>query len=277
MAILDLSTYKSLTNTTVTTYDSYITDLLPVVQNEIEIYCDRLFDAQVHKQWCRFDHSRLITLPQYPVNSIYFIGSPTNVANISITSGTYNIEVNTDKVTIVDLNSYNYPTDDYLFSDNNTLADLKAAIEGDYPLISISIVSGYETMNSQLLRTGIGDSWTGATKVDSPARLLDNHERTIRFAEDAYFSYNLDFYFPENLYIIWNGGYTSSTMPSSLQMIEAGIIKDYIGYSLKKPGFGLYQSESITNYSYTLWDINYLKNIIISYDDRLLDFKKKSI
>ena len=276
MAIMTLADYRELTNTTAADgFDAYITSLLPVVQDQVEHYCDRHFDAANYKQWFRFSPIRRVILPEYPINTILFIGSPVNAATITIDDGfDYTIQVKSDRVTVIDVTTINYDSNDYLFSDNNTLADLETEIEDDYPAITIEIVTGYETTSSNMLRPCMGATWTIATRVDCHALVEDGTERTLKFAEDSVFSYNIDFYFPENLYIIWNAGYTNADMPDALQNVCANIIKDMLAKS-KLPDIGLIKSQTITNYSITYADTLLLKNILDGYADSLWPFIKK--
>lgn len=275
MAILNLATYRTLTNTDATDgYDDYITALIPVVQSAIENYCDRHFDAANYSTWYKFDCTRKVLLAEYPVNTLIFVGSPANVANLSWTTGDYTIQVKEDRVTVIDVQSINFTSNDYLYTDNNTLADLKTEIEDDYPAITVAIVSGYETLNVKLLRPGIGKTFAGAVRVDCHAKIEDETERTFKFAEDSYFTYTLDFYFPENLYIVYNAGYT--TMPQALQMVAALIIKDYLALSSEKD-IGIVKSYSITNYSVTFADMGDLKAIVDSYKGMLADYVKKTV
>uniref|UniRef100_A0A6M3KT96 Uncharacterized protein n=1 Tax=viral metagenome TaxID=1070528 RepID=A0A6M3KT96_9ZZZZ len=276
MSILTLAHFRTLTNTTAADgFDAYITSLLPVVQSQVEYYCDRHFDASYYKQWFKFTPCRRVLLPEYPVNTIVFIGSPVTAANITIDSAfDYTIQVKTDRVTVIDVTNINYAATDYLFADNTTLTALKTEIEDDYPAITVAIVSGYETTSSNMLRPCVGLTWTIATRVDCHALIEDGTERTLKFAEDSVFSYNIDFYFPENLYIIWNAGYTNADMPDALQNVCANIIKDMLAKS-KLPDIGLIKSQTITNYSITYADTLLLKNILDGYADSLWPFVKK--
>lgn len=276
MAIITLAQYRTLTNTTAADgFDAYITSLIPVVQNQIEDYCDRTFDDARYYQWFHYNGDRLIVLPEYPVEQILYIGYPAKVATVSYTTGAYNIEITKTGVTVT--NDADFHQDTYLFSVNNTLAKLKVEIEDDYgPNMLVTIESGYSSMNSLLLRTGSGLEWTAAVRLDTNTRLQDRSDRIVEFAYNTPFimSYQNDYIFNDELFVMWNAGYTSTTMPKDLQMTCSMVIKDYLAIS-KKADLGLYKSESITNYSYTLGDMSLIKNLIENYAASLEGYVKK--
>jgi len=276
MSLLTLAEYKTLTNTTDGTYDAYITSLLPVVQSQVEEYCDRHFDKDIYNQWFFVDGELpWITLPEYPVTDLLFTGVPRNVATLTIT-GNYNVEVKGDSVTVTNLLNYNQDT--YTFDSQPTLADLKTEIEDDYgPQISVSLVSGYETTLSKFLKQGNNLDWYAAVTEDIAIRLMDRSDRTVLV---PYYSYTYCFVDPYayygNILLIWQAGYLTADVPQDLKMICAMIIKDYISLA-KNANLGLFKSESITNYSYTLGDIKEIKNILGNYSLQLEAYRKKNI
>lgn len=277
MSILTLADYKTLTGTTVATNDALITALLPVAQSNIETYCDRLFDTTRYGEWFKFTGDRHIVLPQYPVTSIMFLGYPATVANIVIASGSYNIEVTKTGVTVT--NDANFAQDTYLFAANTTLALLKTEIEDDYPaIITVNIETGYTTMNSLLLQTGSGNTWTGAVRLDSQARMLDRSDRIFEVAYNSVFvmSYQTDMVYNDNIYVMWYGGYAYADMPKDLQMIEADIVGDYLDIATTGVST-IIKSQTITNYSITYVDSNLLNNIVDNYKSQLDNYKLKHL
>lgn len=279
MAILTLAEYKSIKNVTDATYDAYVTAIIPYLQNSIEEYCDRLFDITTNTEWVRYQNDRNIIVQQYPITDIIMVGNPVQVANLTFpTTSDYNIEIKSDMVTVTDMNDPGFAQDSYTFAANTTLASLKTAIEGDYPLITVTITTGYTTMVSKLLRTGTGSYWTGAQRIFCQARVPNLSERCIEFAEDSgiSFSYTLDFYFNENIVIIYKSGYATADMPKELKLICADMVSDMIEAS-KKPDLGIYIAEGITNYNYRIADGIYIKDLIKTYEDRLNEFRKKGI
>lgn len=276
MSILSLAQYRTLSNTTnADGFDAYITALLSVVQTEIESYCDRLFDDSRYYQWFHYSGDRLIVLPEYPVEQIIYIGYPAKVATISYTSGNYNIEIT--KTSVIITNDADFTQNIYVFSTFTTLALMKVAIEGAYPaIITLTIETGYTTMNTLLLRTGSGLEWTGGVRLDTNVRLIDRSDRVIEFAYNTPFimSYSNDYIFNDELIVIWNAGYTTATMPKDLQMAEMLIIKDYLALS-KKADIGLMKSETVTNYSYTLADQELISDLVKKYSGILDGYVKK--
>jgi hypothetical protein len=279
MSLITLAEYKTITGVTVATYDAYVTAIIPYIQSSIEEYCDRLFDTRTNYEWSKYQNDRTVVVQQYPITDIIMVGNPVQVANTSFpTTSDYNIEIKSDRVTVTDMNDPNFAQDSYLFSANNTLADLKANIEGDYPLITVAITTGYTTMVCKLLRTGTGSYWTGAQRIFCQTRVPDLDQRIIEFAEDSgiSFSYTLDFYFNENIEIIYKSGYATADVPKALKTACAMMINDMIKWT-EKLTLGIYKSESVTNYSYTLADGIYIKDLIKTYSAQLNPFKKKIV
>jgi hypothetical protein len=278
MSILTLADYRTLTNTSAADgFDAYITSLIPVVESEIEQYIDRTIDDTRYYQWFNYSGDRLITLPEYPVNQILYIGYPAKVATIDYTTGNYNVEITKTGVTITDDATFAQNT--YTFAANTTLADLKTAIEADYgPNMSLTIETGYTTMNSLLLRTGSGKEWTGAVRLDTNTRLHDRSDRVIEFAYNTPFvmSYSNDYIFNDELLVVWNAGWTTTTIPNELKMIWAMVIKDYLAQS-KISAMGILRSQTITNYSETYMDVGVIKNILSGYAGLLDGYVKKNI
>ena len=274
MAIITLADYRTLTNTDATDgYDAYITSLIPVVQASIEDYCDRKFDSDTYYEWYYFDTDRVTVLNQYPINHILYVGNPVNMANVSWSSGSYNIEITSSSVIVT--NDSDFSQDEYLFADNSTITDLKTEIEDDYPAITVAIVSGYELTNTLLLRTGSGKAWSGASRFEAQVRPKDNSDRCIEFVTENSMFYFDSTYFDRKLFVMYQAGYAEDDMPSDLQMVEAMIIRDYI--NLFNTNINpLIKSQSITNYSVTYVDTDLLNNIVNNFASQLDGYKKKT-
>ena len=281
MSILDLATYKNLTGTTNSVNDALITELLPAVQSAIETYCDRKFDAQDYSEW--YHYSNQLILNQYPVNSTKFIGQLVIMANFAPTTG-YQYEANPTGITITDEATFTAQT--FLFTTYATLTALKTAIELAIPAVTLSIVSGYENYNYRLIRIGSGSIVYGATKADLNCYVDDN--RTLMFLSDYSFIFwnCLDLGYPEEMLVIYSGGYTSVTMPMDLKLIEANCIRDMINIMSDTPSSGvtgIYKSETMKNYSYTLADgtasgstVN-VAQVVSKYYPELNPYRKKTV
>jgi len=273
MSIIDLATYRSLTNTNASDgMDTYVTSLIPVVQSEIESYCDRTFDLTRYSQWFHYDGSRLIVLPEYPVENILGVYYPARVATVTCTG--YNISVTPTSIVVT--SDVNFASNTFLFSINTNLTMLQAAIEVAYPAITIDIDSGYELMSSLLLRTGSGLELTGAVRLDTNLRLQDRSDRVVEIAYNTPFimTYSNDYIYNDELLIVWNGGYT--TMPKELQMAAAMIIKDYLAQS-KLPSLGILKSQTITNYQEVFADQPLLADLVKKYSGILSGYVKKTL
>jgi len=276
MAILTLANYRSLTNTTAADgFNAYIQSLIPVVQTAIENYIDRTLDSTRYYQWFNYSGDRQIILPEYPVTQIVYIGYPAKVGTIAYTTGSYNVEITKTGVTVT--NDATFAQDTYTLATNTTLTMLKTEIEDDYgPNMSLTIETGYTAMNSLLLRTGSGKEWTGAVRLDTNTRFIDRSDRIIEFAYNTPFvmSYTNDYIYNDELFIMWNAGYTAATMPSDLQMACSMIIKDYLAIS-KIADLGLIKSQTITNYSITYADQNLISDLVKKYSGILDPYVKK--
>jgi hypothetical protein len=275
MSIIDLATYRALTNTNASDgLDAYITTLLPVVTSEICSYCDRTFENSRYYKWFNYSGDRLVVLPEFPVNEIIYIGFPAKVATVSYPAGNYNIEITKTGVTVT--NDATFAQNTYTFAVNTILSDLKTVIEAAYPAITLTIESGYDTMNSLLLRTGSGLEWTGAVRLDTNVRLQDRSDRVVEVSYNTPFimSYQNDYVYSDELLVVWNAGYTAGNYPKDLQMVEAMIIKDYLALSKLKSG-GILKSETITNYQYVLADQTMLADLVKKYSGILDGYVKK--
>jgi len=280
MSILDLSTYKTLTGTTSAVNDDLITALLPAVQSQMETYCDRLFDAQDYAEWYHYDGT--LILKQYPVNLTRFIGQLVIMANFAPTTG-YMYETTTTGITITD--EATFTDNSFAFADYTTLAQLKIAIETAIPAVTMSIVDGYSAYNYRLIRVGSGSVLYGATKADLNSYVDDN--RTLTFLSDYSFIFwnCMDLGYPEEMLVIYNAGYTSATMPMDLKIVEANCIRDMINVLSNTPSdgiVGVYASENLKNYSYTLASglttgtIN-VAQVVSKYHSELYAYRKKCI
>jgi len=281
--ILSLADYKIYTNTTVATYDTFISAVLPVVDEQIEAYCDRHFTAQDYYQWFAFD--KYLVLPEWPCNNILFIGGSDTFATLVIT-GTYTIEVFTTKVSVTDGSTF--VTTDFLFSAYATVQLLCNAITAAFAGIVFTITAAYTGVTPKLLRTGlVTDTLYGAKQMTLAYRKPDLSNRILEIGYDASlgFSYSLAETYDDVLYLAWNAGYSYSAMPKGLQMVEANIIKDMIlNMSSGINGAALnpfITSESLTNYSYTIGNlaivVQYLRKEFMRYYDALEFYKKKEI
>lgn len=272
MAILSLADYRTLTNTVSGTDDAYITELLAVVQSQMESYCDRLFDAQNYSQWYKYSH--YIVLREYPVNSVKFIGTLQKLATFS--SDDYNYEVTSTALNITD---GSLTTTTITFGGAiSVLTDIKTAVEAAIPGLTLTIDTGYANISYKLLRVGTGKDMYGAVRSDCQTKLIEDENRTLELLADSsfLFFYATDFCTDINMYVVYNAGYTSTTMPLDLQMICANIVHD-MSLIESADVTGIYKSETLGDYSYTLADQTQINELIFTKYSKALDAYVKMV
>jgi len=282
MAIITTAEYQSYTGTTLTpAQTTYVNSLIPVVQNQIETYLDRLLDAQDYSEW--YKYSRHLVLRQYPVNNVKFIGGVDEVANFD--SEDYNYEITPTAL---------YVTDNTLTTTTitfggaiTTLTDIKTAVEAALPVV-LTINSGYANLSYKLLRVGTGREVMGAKRNDCKTKLIEDENRTLEFIMDAGFVFftSLDYTSDTNVFVVYNAGYAEASIPQAIKMVAVNSIKDILniqGFSSEGVISGIYQMESITNYSYALangaqWKGSMdIASIVSKYYGDLDPFRKKTI
>jgi len=274
--IINLSTYKSLTNTTVATDDAYLTAIIPNVCDIVETYCDRHFDANNYQFWTTITDS--IITDEYPIIKLIMAGQQQKVAVLSWpTTSDYSVEICSDKVVVTDTKSYGLATDYYTFATNTTLAALKISIEDDWD-ITVAIETGYTDFNTALLKTGTQQTWYGAVRYNANYRIQDNTIRFMKLEDAIEAQFGFDSFIPNCFFVYYRAGYEYADMPKGLQLVVANIVKDIL-YLSKMGGKGMLKSETITNYSYTNWNPSEydIKNVINNYADGLDPWRKKSV
>ena len=276
MPIITTADYQNLTNTTLTPAETvYVNSLIPVVQDEIERYCDRIFDSADYLEW--YKYSKYIVLRQYPITAIKYIGELDEVAVFSNTTDyTYEITATALKVTDNALTTTTVTFGGAIL----TLTDIKTAIEALLPPLTLTITSGYATLSYKLLRVGTGASVMGARRNDCQTKLIEDENRTLEILIDSAFMFwvSTDYVCDTNVFIAYTAGYTALTMPKMLQMVACNVIKDTM--NIQSAGItGLYESETITNYSYKLGAnvTSYVGQELSKYYGDLEVFRKKVI
>jgi len=273
MSIITTAEVKTLANISVATYDTQIGNLIPAVQDSVEKYCDRILDMTTYRQWFKFDNSNTLVLPQYPVRTILYFGQSIPVADITISSGDITLEVKEDRITVINV----LTETDFLFSAYATLSLIAAAIFASFPTVSINLNTTYNNTSVSLLRTSQGLKWYIAERVTALVRIVDNTDRILEIGEDVglAFTFANDWYFNEFVMVAWKAGYdTNYPAPMALKLIMSNIINDIIVASNKSIS-GIYKSETIKNYSYTIWDPTLIHKEMQKYLSDLEPFVKK--
>ena len=271
--ILTLAQYKSLQGITVATNDTLISALLTPVQAAIESYCDRKFDTDTYYQW--FSFSQNVVLPQYPVTQISMLGYSEVFASIVIT-GEFTIEIKSDRISVT---TGAFVTTDFTFAAFANITLITAAITAAFPTITFTLTATYATATPYRLRTGVVyDTLYGAAPSKLAYRIPDDSNRIIEIGFDLSlgFVYAWDEYFKDTIFVCWKGGYTSTSMPTDLQLLMSNIVRDIVDADTSNIT-GLFKSESLTNYSYTLADPSQIRRFLSKYYEELENWKKKTI
>jgi hypothetical protein len=282
MAILTVAEYETYTGTTLDAEGTtYVTNMIPIVQNQIETYLDRLLDKQDYSEW--YTYRSDVILRQYPVNNIRYIGSTAQVA-------TFDLDTNTYEITATELNvtDASLVTTVVTFGGAiTTLTDIKTAIEVALPALTMTIVAGYENMSYKLLKVGTGVDVLGAIRRDAKTKLVEDENRTVQFDGcygvwgwfDSY-SYNGVIYPSSylNLFMVYNAGYETADVPPAIKMACSNTIRDMKQVNDTNLN-SMLQSESITNYSYSLGSgvIDWIHQELKRYYSDLDPFVKKVI
>ena len=283
MAILTVAEYQSYTGTTLdVAQTAYVTSLIPVVQNQVQTYLDRILDVADYSEWYNFSSD--VVLRQYPVNYIKYLGSKNKVASFDDTTYTYELKADGLYVTDATITTTTVTFGGAI----TTLTDIKTAIEVAIPAITLTIVSGFETMSYKLLQVGTGRDVIGAERRDAQTKLIEDENRTLHFNTYDGFSYwfegDCEPY--RNLFVVYSAGYATADIPPAIKMVCVNIIKDVLniqGLGASTGLSGLYQSESITNYSYSLangvtWTGSVdIASIFNKYSGDLDPFRKKVV
>lgn len=290
--IVTLSEYKSLTNTSVTTSDTFINSLIPTVQKGIENYLDRKLIKWNWSGW--FDYEREIILPEYPINYVQIIGTPCTAITVteSTSPSVYQFYVSsaesTNETVASQLNITNgqtLTTTEFSFDTYTTLGALKTAVETALPTLTLTLnTSSYSDCSSwstKLLRSGSGSTIYGVAKQDIAYRITGGMNRILSIPNDA--SLNIatsDFYFDSDIFVAWNAGYAQSNIPQDIKLVASSVIKDMLSIydsDNSNQSKSIYKSETLGDYSYTLDSMSTINNLIQKYAPILESYKKKSI
>lgn len=280
MILCNSTEYASLAGVTLTpAQTATVNTLIPVVQDQIETYLDRLLDAQTYYEW--YDYGKVIMLEQYPVNQVKLIAAVKEVAYFSSDNYTYEIKCSNT----TGIPQYLYITDGTLTTTTitfggaiTTLTDIKTAVEAAIPAITLTINSGYTLLNYKLLRKGTSKKLYGAERIDCLTKVEDNRSLTFLADAEFFFYSTIDLGTSVIVYIVYNAGFSCTDMPYPIKMVAVNTIKDIMNIS--SAGLtGLYQSETITNYSYTLGAnvTAYVHQELSKYYGDLDPFRKKTV
>jgi len=321
--LITTATVKAINNITVADYDTFIGTLIPYVCRSIESYCRRRFAKYTWLQW--YAPNRELMLDEWPINNILLLGVPYRACILTDTSNnlTFNItQANSrnlniaSKLSVIDASALT--STDYSFGTYTTLGALKTAVEAAHATVTMSYESQPSTVtfaniNTLTLRPGTGKTFyfganyfdqADGTLVDDIYRISDNSDRLLLnncWFDSIYWpDYGIYTGYPPNIdiqsdvshqiLVVSDCGYAQADVPSELTWVIGAIINDVMAvYDVMGSGkyIGIYQSETLGDYTYRLWDasktgsggtgavINDLINT--KYADSLDIFKKKVI
>ena len=284
--LISLAELKAYTGITGTTSDSLLTNLIHSVQDAVEVYLDRRLMRWTYQQW--FEYDRALILPQWPVNNVFFIGTPVNCVTIADSTNSYTFNINqTNGVnpTIIPqltvTNGYTLVSQNFPFATYTNLAQLKVAVEAACAGVTLTLVTSptynWPDMNTLCLRAGSGLNLYGAVRQNVLYRIDDGTNRTLIIPQDVIVQFNaLDYWFETSLLVIWDAGYDQASVPTGLKQIISDMCDDYLNLS-KINGGGLIKSETIKNYSYTLADTSTVFDIVKNHSSDLEPYRKKLV
>ena len=261
--IVTASEVRSLANIPTVITDAQINALIPSVQDAIEVFCDRRFIEWTWNSW--FPYDRALLLPQYPVQEIMFLGTPVNCVQVIDNANRYSFDIKQanganlnviPKLSVIDC--FTFVVTDFLFSTYTNVHDLVTAVAAAFPALNLTISTSptydFNSMNTLSLRAGTGLNWYGAVRQNVLYRIDDETSRMLIIPQNVVVQFNsLDYWFEVSINVVWKAGYTQALVPGTLKFVAAQVINDIINISKTGSG-GILKSETITNYSYTMFD-----------------------
>jgi hypothetical protein len=264
--ITTLAQVKSLNNITVSTADTFITAMIPVIGRAIEYWCRRRFCKSNWIQW--YPVQRELILDEYPINNVLLVGVPYTAFTITDTNNLYNFNIsqaNSRNLNIVSklsvTNTQTFAVTDFLFSTYTTIGALKTQVENDISGVTFTYGTLPTTItiadqNTLTLRACSGKTvYFGANYFDQFSnagvgdiyRISDTSDRLLlnpSYANSSVFNRyydqfatgygNIDSYAPQDWYnpddimVVWNAGYTTAEMPQELSLVATAMINDLI-------------------------------------------------
>lgn len=264
MGLITLSEYHTLTNTTNSASDTYITEMIDVVSDKIEKYCDRTFTATNYKEEVSINGCRpTYQTEQYPVNRVIVIGQPNTAIEYTNNSASNVYSITTTPTTMYINDEALNETSYDLVTTYSTLSGLETQVESDTNLL-LTVKSNVSQV-SKFLKEGtfVVEESGSATQdgMDIGGTVTIINDNTLEFGCGG------------SYIIYYNAGY--STIPEPLQQVVAQMTETAVALSADSNALGKdIKSESITNYSYTLQDSVDYNDLIKQYQSVLDQYKR---
>ena len=248
-------------------------------------------------------------------HEIIKINDPSNSYNFSVLQPTSN-NIAVDARLVV-TNTSTFVTTEFLFSTYLTVDALKTAVESTVSGVTFTYQNNptqvpFTTLNTLCLRPSNGKTlYAGVNYFDQSSntsigdiyRIGDNSDRlifspqytsgskslysgnyigpyTTGYTNIDSGSYSFETYNNTDMMIVYNAGYSTSNMPSTLKWVVSSIVGDLMSiYDIQSSGVSksIYRSETLGDYTYLLDTQATISGIIDRYASQLNLYKKKVI
>lgn len=176
--LLTLAEYKSLTGTSATAYDTFLTSQIPAVSRAIETFCRRRFLSWTWTQWVPVD--RELLLDSWPCTNVVLLGVPYICFTIADTSNLLNFQISQPSSSTPEVvarmtvtNTSTFAVTEFLFSAFATVGALKTAVEAAFPGVvtltygNLPVTTTFASVNTLTLRPTSGKTvYFGANYFD---------------------------------------------------------------------------------------------------------------
>lgn len=286
MALTTKTKVKNALGITVTTYDTQITDLLPIVDSIIEEYVVRVLRAADYKVWIRAHGGGNLFLDNYPINLLSRVSTDTSFAGTvkSSVGGSHAfVRITNTGITYTSITAGVPTNNTTLWADEATLA----LVAADAPVNwTVSIESQFQSFSSNTLKpvqsAPAKDPEFYQLEVadydaESGVIIGDYDNGEILIQDDS---------FPQgekSLYIEYNAGYTepieggiNGNVPGALEDIANQMVWNAVkGLNADRT----LDSEKLGDYAYKRAAIDKLGDVILTQPlkSRLSTFKKISV
>lgn len=229
--------------------DSRIEAVIKSVSSVIEEHCNRHFEKKTVKEWVDGTDERFVAVSRPPIQKIFKVSDdPTCAAYFTYTGSATvaTIQVANEQLEFFSVNSSgNESTATIAFSTYKVLSTLKTQAESQVSGLKMTILTGYESRPTALIKSFSGSSVADNCRVDvvipdvGVQSKIDPNSNTYIARDDGW-------HFKEgndNIFVWYEGGYTlpnnandSYTLPDGLVLICHRIVKEVLDLALEDAG-----------------------------------------